>query len=1007
LSFGQAPDAGISGGSLNTVDDRPRVAGNDAVADFMRKFAPRGVMSDGSQPTPAEVAVRQFHIDPKLRIELVASEPEVAQPLFLSWDSRGRLWVVQYRQYQFPAGLKVVKYDQHLRAVFDRVPEPPPTGPRGADIITVLSDTNGDGIYDQLQNVIEGLNIATAVQHGVGGIWVLNPPYLLFYPDEDGDGVPNASAQVRLSGFGLQDTHSVANSMLFGPDGWLYGANGSTTTGNVSSAVSRGVSFEGQCIWRYHPESDIFEIYAEGGGNTFSLDIDSVGRVFSGTNHGGTRGFYYPQGSYSSKNWGKHGPLTNPYALGYFQPMPSQGDERRFPQAFCIYEGGLLPSDFAGTIVAPNSLHNVVWNSQRIPQGSTFRTVDRENLVETQDRWFRPVYAGVGPEGAIYLADWYDTRLSHVSPLDDWHKGSGRIYRIVPAEPENISPATDLTRLSGEQLVAQLSSNPNKWNRQRASLELRWRKDTSVVPALEQLIDQGHSLDALWAIDGLGGLNEARVQRWLFHENPHIRRWVVRLLGDRHQGWESMVDLARTEFDVEVRSQLAATAKRLDASLGTRILAELLLRDTDAEDPQLPLMIWWGLEKHVDSWEEMQKILRLPSIWRTTIMRKHIASRLMQRCAALDKEPDWTRCEELVRLAVDAESSRALMLGMLQAFEGRQIPALTQTLQASLDQFQSSMGQSGVLVGVRQGNEESIAEAIKLLQNETIELPIRLQVAKLLGEQRALAAQPTLVRMACAHTEPALQRVALAALRYFDDPAIADALVPRMDSTISAEHGLLETACRTLAARPAWAEILLREIIEWRLSPHRVPPDVVQQLRSYTDSPLQQLVVLAFGKTIEVSSDERLAELQRLKSIDGLESGDAEAGKILFANRCANCHRLFGEGKFVGPALDGYQRGNLDFWFLNLVDPSAEIREGYQSYSVLTSDGSLLTGMIEERTGASITLRSADDQRTQLPLSDIEQLRPLSTSLMPDDLLKGLSQQEIRDLLAYLMLGTK
>ena len=124
------------------------------------------------------------------------------------------------------------------------------------------------------------------------------------------------------------------------------------------------------------PSTKVFEIYAEGGGNTFSLDIDSKGRVFTGTNGGNTRGWYFPQGSYSNKNWGKHGPLTNPYAFGFFPPMKFEGDGRRFPQAFCIYEGGLFPEEFDGTIVAPNALQNLIWNSPRFRDGSTYRTVD-------------------------------------------------------------------------------------------------------------------------------------------------------------------------------------------------------------------------------------------------------------------------------------------------------------------------------------------------------------------------------------------------------------------------------------------------------------------------------------------------------------------------------------------------------------------------------------------------------------------------------------------------------
>ncbi|HAW32312.1 MAG TPA: dehydrogenase, partial [Planctomycetaceae bacterium] len=206
----------------------------------------------------------------------------------------------------------------------------PPNHFKGADKISVLEDTDGDGTFDKIKDVITGLNIVSAVTVGKGGIWVLNPPYLLFYPDANGDDIPDGDPEVHLSGFGLEDTYSVANSIKWGPDGWPYGANGSTTTGTVSSAVTKNVHFKGQMIWRYHPETKIFEIYAEGGGNTFSVEIDSKGRVFSGTNNGGTRGMHYAQGGYAHKNWGKHGPLTNPFAFGYYEHMRHKGYQERF-----------------------------------------------------------------------------------------------------------------------------------------------------------------------------------------------------------------------------------------------------------------------------------------------------------------------------------------------------------------------------------------------------------------------------------------------------------------------------------------------------------------------------------------------------------------------------------------------------------------------------------------------------------------------------------------------------
>ena len=270
---------------------------------------------------------------------------------------------------------------------------------------------------------------------------------------------------------------------------------GSTTTGNISSRVTKNVRFEGQHIWRYHPKTEVFEIFAEGGGNTFSSEIDAQGRVFSGTN-GGQRGMHYDQGMSGTKNFGKHGPPANPYAFGYFDHMVTKSDGKRFSQAFCIYDGDLMAKELGGRIIAPNSLQNMVYVSRRVPETSTFRAEDEAPLLKSSDRWFRPVDAKVGPDGAIYLADWYDTRLSHVRPVDDWSKEDGRIYRVRPAgatlkhEPFDLHTATPL-------LLLKYLEHPNRWFRRQAALELGWRGERSVLPQLEKLARDSNNPHAL------------------------------------------------------------------------------------------------------------------------------------------------------------------------------------------------------------------------------------------------------------------------------------------------------------------------------------------------------------------------------------------------------------------------------------------------------------------------------------------------------------------------------
>ena len=197
-----------------------------------------------AQGFPPEAAARRMSVADGLEVRLVAAEPMVRQPVAIEFDDRGRLWVIQYLQYPNPAGLRRIAVDRYSRTVYDRLPEPPPRGPKGADRITILEDADGDGRADAAHDFVAGLNLASGLALGSGGVYVLQAPYLLFYPDRDRDDRPDGDPEVLLTGFGMEDAHSVANSLTWGPDGWLYGLQGSTVTASV-----RGIEFQ-QGVWR-------------------------------------------------------------------------------------------------------------------------------------------------------------------------------------------------------------------------------------------------------------------------------------------------------------------------------------------------------------------------------------------------------------------------------------------------------------------------------------------------------------------------------------------------------------------------------------------------------------------------------------------------------------------------------------------------------------------------------------------------------------------------------------
>lgn len=993
----------------------PNRAANDRVAEIIKTYQGRGTLADDTPPTPAAEAVKQFTVRDGFAIDLMASEPEVGQPLFLSWDSRGRLWVMQYLQYQFPAGLKIVEYDNHLRAQFDKVPEPPPRGTKGADKITVFEDTDGDGRFDRHQDVITGLNIATSVETGHGGIWVTNPPYLLFYPDPDGDGLPDGDPEVRLAGFGIEDTHSVMSNLEWGPDGWLYGVNGSTTTGRVKDpATGKEVAWQGQMVWRYHPDTRAFEIYAEGGGNTFSLEIDAVGRVFSGTNNGATRGMYYPQGSYGVKGWGKHGPLTNPYAFGYFEHMRHEGDKDRFPQAFCIYEGGLYPPAFAGKIIAPNSLHNRVYVSAVLPDTSTFRTVDEPYLADSPDRWFRPVFAGVGPDGCVYLGDWYDTRLSHVRPVDDWHKESGRIYRVRPVESRPAYRHGDLAKRPSEELIA-LFGDPNRWVRRRAVLELGWRGDRTVIPRLAELVRAGKgqtSLEALWALHLLGGLTEPLAIEWLGQQDEHVRRWVIRLVGDRRQAGPDLADalgeLAAREASPQVRSQLAASAKRLPPEVAIPIVKNLLGRSEDATDLHLPLMDWWALEAHAEDGREA--VLRMaadPATWKLPLFREQVAERLMRRYAMAGGPENFDTCARLLSLAPDDDASKRLMTGLQLAFQGTAMPALPPALTKAMDDYAAKFGQNDLVLGIRRGDKEALKKALAMVADAKADPVERIELAKAAGAAGDPSVVRTLLGVLGGDGQSALKRVSLQALANFNDPSIPTTILSRYGSSLPAEHDVRSTADRVLAGRLEWARSYLERIDSAEIKARDIAPDVVQLLAQHKDPGINGKIARHWPDMRAATSEENQAEIARIKAVLRGAPGDPEAGRVLFQQRCMACHKLFEEGNAVAPDLTGYERGSLDFWLPAIVDPSLEIREGYGNYVAKLKDGRMLIGMVADQNPQTVTLRDVAGQITQIARADAASIEATPVSLMPPGLLLGLSDEQLRDFFAYLMLNAK
>lgn len=936
-------------------------------------------------------------------VELVASEPMVRQPVAMNFDDRGRIWVIQYLQYPNPVGLTPVKVDRYLRTVYDRVPEPPPKGPVGADRVTILEDTNGDGKADHAKDFITGLNLASGLALGHGGVFIVQPPYLLFYPDRDRDDKPDADPEVLLAGFGMEDSHAFANSLQWGPDGWLYGAQGSTVTANI-----RGITFQ-QGIWRYHPVTKEFELFAEGGGNTWGLDFDSHGNAIAGTNFGHSAMLHQMQGAYYVKGFAKHGELQNPHAYGYFEHVPYflfKGGH--VTCGGVIYQGGSFPEKMNRQYIAANLLSNAIYWHVLERDRSTFKARFGGDLLLANDTWFRPVDCAVAPDGSLLVADWYDERANHVDPKDDWDKTNGRIYRIQAEGAPRVTPP-DLSKQTTRALV-ELVNHPNEWFARSARRLLAERDDRSVLPDLQQMAladpESSRALQALWAMHGLGPWDDALSIRLLASPHEDVRAWGVRLLCDANRVSPSfhaaLLERAANEPSPVARAQMAASAKRLPGEQAVPLVHVLLGRDEDVEDPCIPLLVWWALEdKAVSDRALVLALWRDPTFWNRPLVRKHLVERLARRYAAGGTDEDYSACASLLSLAPDSESTALVISGMEKGMAGRRLPRVPSPLEGPLADLWSAGKPTTPLLrlAIRLGSASAYQQSLALVTDARRNAGDRTSLLELLGQVGDAECVEPMLAIVADNQPTGVRQAALAALERFGDARIPAALL-ELYPNLPAD--LRDRARNVLASRKPWAALLLQAVDGGRVDPKDVSVDQLRRIKLFEDERLTAAIEKHWGKIQEQTPGEIAARVHGINVSLNLAPGDSAKGKPLFQKNCGNCHTLFGEGNKIGPDLTGADRKNRMFLLSNIVDPSSVIRKEFMNYNVLMTDGRLLTGLMPESTEETVTLLDAKNERTVLSRADIEEIQPSAKSLMPDKLLDSLTAGEVRDLMAYL-----
>jgi putative membrane-bound dehydrogenase-like protein len=553
-------------------------------------------------PLAPEEALKRLTVPEGFRATLFAAEPDVAQPISMSFDDRGRLWVAECYSYESSGG----PWNKPVR-----------------DRILIFEDTNGDGRFDKRTIFWNGARNLTSILPGFGGVWACSTPNFIFIPDRNGDDAPDGEPEILLDGWNDGKIgHCVFNGLTWGPEGWLYGTQGiqgDSLVGKPGTAAEQRTKFNGG-LWRYHPTKRIFEIVCEGTTNPWGVDFDDHGQGFF-TNCVIGHLWHLIPGAHYERMYGKDF-TPNTYGL-----IKSASDHVHFAgkewqksrtgaehdvlggghahAGAMVYLGDNWPDKYRGTIFMQN-IHGHRLNTDLLERnGSGYVGRHGPDFLRSTDPWYRGLAAMYGPDGGVYVSDWSDVGECH--DTNSVHRTSGRIYKVVFGDPKPPA-AFDLQKLSDAELVA-LHTHRNDWfvRHARRILQERaaaGRERAGVHKALREMLsgsaDVPRKLRALWTLHATGGLDETALLALLDHESEHVRSWAVRLLGeDRNPSDEALAKwtvLAEKDPSPLVRLFLASTLQRTPVARRVPVLTALLGRSEDAEDPNLPLMVWYALE---------------------------------------------------------------------------------------------------------------------------------------------------------------------------------------------------------------------------------------------------------------------------------------------------------------------------------------------------------------------------------------------------------------------------
>ncbi|MCA9127799.1 MAG: c-type cytochrome [Planctomycetales bacterium] len=979
--------------------------------------------TEPGEPITPQQALASLQLPNGFSASLFAAEPDVQNPIAATLDAQGRVWVAENYTY----AERSQRFDLNLN-----------------DRIVVLEDKDDDGVAEKRTVFSDNLKMLTGIVVGRGGVWAMCPPQLLFIPDADNDLVPDDIPQVRLDGFHVasENYHNFANGLSWGPDNWLYGRCGASCPGELGlpgTTDDQRVALRGG-IWRFHPERKIVEALNQGTTNPWGHDWNDVGELFFINTVNGHLWHSIPGAHYVRP----HTLDTNPYA---YELIDMHADHWHFDTGkswtasrdgaandyggghahigMMIYHGEIWPQQYRGSLFTVN-MHGRRVNQERLVRnGSGYIGQHAEDFLLSDDTWFRGMDILETPDGNALLIDWSDTGECH--DATGVHRTSGRVFKIsyTPAQPTgpHAKPLSDPAIRENPLQLADLCVTGDTWQSRRAQelLAAMATGGKDVRSAADYLRNQSGAaetvqrLRALWALNALGLTDEEQLIGLLADNNESIRSWAIRLLSDR---WaidnctgprpsansvgpndnhvKLLLAVAGQETSPAVRLTLASTLQRLPYAERIPLASILLTNGKDAQDHNLPLMVWYGLmplaDQHLPALVDLAVQSNLPTT--TRLLARRIAD-------LVDKQP--RQLDRLVSgvVARDAASQKAIVEGIALAFAGRkQVPQPKDwpVLQREMEKLDGvDMRASIQNLSIIFGDGQTIDELKRIAADGQADIRLRSSALNTLVQSRAEGIEQLCLRLLDTRF---LNTVAAAGLSQYPLPQAGDAIVKSYKRFHPSER---PQAISVLVSRKPWALSLLNAVARGQIDKNDITPFQARQIASHGDVEIDALLASTWGQ-VRVSPADKRAKIEFLShqlTDEALALGDKSQGRAIFQKSCSSCHKLFGVGGSLGPDLTGAQRSNLGYLLDNIVDPSAVVNKQFCATIVLLDDGRTLNGLLTSQTETTITLASQDNTFS-IPVSEVLERRTSELSTMPEGLLANLNNEQLRDLFAYL-----